>query len=586
MKKLGTTHPENSNPTRGASSLLIPSRTVSSLFCLCVIGYLVVLFYLRNNAHIQIPALSYQYLVILPIFLFCSRALTGTLPKDQPLPRRLLFVALFSFVLLAGWIGWSGARGLLNPDESGYGFYARTLLSGRVMAVPLPGAHADVTQTPVAVFFTGHILRPYGWFTHFPPGWPLVLSLGYWFHTPGLVNPALSLLLLLITAAIGRHCYSVETGRLAVLIAVLSPFFLVNSVMRMSHMVCSVLTASACLLLFRGLRSQTLAPFAGAFALLGTSFFVRPYTGFMLTAVLGLSALWCVRRNRRLLAKVALVGIVFGALTIFGMMAYNRRYTGNLFVSPYAQIAGKNAPPELSLQPSRVWDGIRIYGRRAFQETLFSTFPFVFLLSGYTLLREEKSRTETIILTALYPILILAYVLHPGGSGIFYGERFHFEAYFAIAILGAQGLRLLAQRSGTPRSAWITILAALVVMQAAQLAIASNVLLHSGIAYRRMEESTRHLTPTIGLVFFHGSESFVAMHFNLNEPDWRKASLVYLVDPGSAERSEWACRVGRPDWIVLEYDSSTQRVREQVGHSACSAAPVGEVIAPSVLHHD
>jgi hypothetical protein len=119
MKKVGTTHPENSNPTRNASSPLIPSRTTCGLVCLCIIGYLVVPFYLRNNAHIQIPALSYQYLIILPIFLFCARALTGTFPKDQPLPRRLLFVTLCSLVLLAGWIGWSAARGLLNPDESG-----------------------------------------------------------------------------------------------------------------------------------------------------------------------------------------------------------------------------------------------------------------------------------------------------------------------------------------------------------------------------------------------------------------------------------------------------------------------------------
>jgi 4-amino-4-deoxy-L-arabinose transferase-like glycosyltransferase len=399
-----------------------------------------------------------------------------------------------------------------------------------------------------------------------------VLSLGYWLHAPGLINPALSLILLLIAAAIARHCYSIETGRLAVLIAVLSPFFLVNSVMRMSHMVCSVLIASACLLLFRGLRSEKLAPFAGAFALLGATFFVRPYTAFVLTAVLGLSALWCVRTDRRLLAKVALAGVLFGALTISGMMAYNRRYTGSPFTSPYAQMAGRNAPPELSLRPSRIWGGIRIYGRLAFQETLFSTFPFVFLLAGYTLLREEKSRRETIILSALYPILILAYLLHPDGSGIFYGERFHFEAYFAIAVLGAQGLRLLAQQSGLPRSAWIMVVAALAVMQVAQLSIVSNVLLHRGIAYRRMEERTRRLSPTIGLVFFHTSDSFVAMHFNLNEPDWRKASRVYLVDPGPAARSEWACRVGRPDWIVLDYDGSTESVREQIGHSACSVA--------------
>ncbi|MGA2647105.1 MAG: hypothetical protein ABSF15_20540 [Candidatus Sulfotelmatobacter sp.] len=62
------------------------------------------------------------------------------------------------------------------------------------------------------------------------------------------------------------------------------------------------------------------------------------------------------------------------------------------------------------------------------------------------------------------------------------------------------------------------------------------------------------------------------MHFNLNEPDWRKASRVYLVDLGPAARSEWACRVGRPDWIVLDYDGSMESVGEQIGHSACSVA--------------
>ncbi|MGB0111146.1 MAG: hypothetical protein WBP52_21830 [Terriglobales bacterium] len=80
------------------------------------------------------------------------------------------------------------------------------------MAVPLQGAHANVAQTPVAVSYTGQILRPYGWFTHFPR----MAAGGFsrlWLHAPGLVNPTLSLLLLLITAAISRRCYSVETGR-------------------------------------------------------------------------------------------------------------------------------------------------------------------------------------------------------------------------------------------------------------------------------------------------------------------------------------------------------------------------------------
>ena len=43
-------------------------------------------------------------------------------------------------------------------------------------------------------------------------------------------------------------------------------------------------------------------------------------------------------------------------------------------------------------------------------------------------------------------------------------------------------------------------------------------------------------------------------------PDWRSADLMFLVDPGPAGRQEWACRMGRPQWVVFGYDASTRSI--------------------------
>jgi hypothetical protein len=50
-----------------------------------------------------------------------------------------------------------------------------------------------------------------------------------------------------------------------------------------------------------------------------------------------------------------------------------------------------------------------------------------------------------------------------------------------------------------------------------------------GEPYRKVRVAVAHSNIS-GLVFVHDSPGFVAMHFNLNEADWRHASHVYLVD--------------------------------------------------------
>ena len=103
------------------------------------------------------------------------------------------------------------------------------------------------------------------------------------------------------------------------------------------------------------------------------------------------------------------------------------------------------------------------------QTTLLYAFPFVFPLAAYGFWKERKRSTEAWILALLFPAFILAHLIQPETSGSFIGERYWFEAFFAIAILGARGFILLMEswrpgaRAGTT-AVWVLTAVQIVVL--------------------------------------------------------------------------------------------------------------------------
>src|SRR5579863_1457025 len=77
-------------------------------------------------------------------------------------------------------------------------------------------------------------------------------------------------------------------------------------------------------------------------------------------------------------------------------------------------------------------------------------------------------------------------------------------------------------------------------LQIGQLAYAVHVVSRRGEPYRKVRAAVAY-TDISGLVFLHDSPGFVAMHFNLNEADWRHASHVHFVDADAERRADWAC---------------------------------------------
>lgn len=513
---------------------------------------------IRTYGHLHVVLLLLQYCVILPCVLACLyRSQDGVRPEAGVFQLKLSAI-IFCFAVVAVSLSWFSARGRLNPDESGYCFQARIYRSGHIMAEPLIGVSPNPAETPAEISYTNHVLRPFGWFPKFPPGWPLVLSLGYLFSAPWLLNPVFGAIQLIVVAALGSICFSRETGAVAVLLAALSSFYLINSSDLMSHALCALLVAAACLCLFRGLHKASLGYYAGMFACLAATLQIRPYTGFVLTLVLTSAALWLNRASQPSLLRIFVTGIFFGCFAIAGVLVYNHLCSGNWFLSPYAMYPGGNLPPELTFNPGRVWEGIRQYAWQTTEETLIGTFPFAHLLAGYALWRETNRRQEVWILASLYFALVLAYLAHPDGSGVFFGERFHFEAFFALMLLAARGLQLLAQSWSVRRPALVWVMLLLVLMQLAQQGVTVKAIARRTEPYRRVRESIA-ASGISGLVFLHDAPGFAGRYFNLNDADWRHAVRIYLLDAEPERRAHWACRYGAQAYTVVTYDPHTHQ---------------------------
>jgi len=546
-------------------------RVAAWSFIASVILYLLILGLknYRHVGHLDIVLLLVQYGPILASLVWLLRSQRDE-ANAPSLPRVNTRAVAACFALVVLPLSWYSVRGLLNSDESGYSFLARIYRSGRIMADPLVGATEKVQDTPAELFYSNHVLRIYGWFPKFPAGWPLVLSVAYRISARWLPNAVFGTLQLLVIAGIGFRWFSREVGGLAVVLAALSPFYLVNSIGMMSHALCSLLCAAACLALSYALSTGKLSYYAAMFACLAATLQVRPYTGFVVTCILTGAALWLSRSNPQILIRVLAIGAVFGALAVTGVLFYNRTYSGHWMVSPYAEAVGSNLPPELSFSPSVILHGMKRHGPFMALETLLGAFPFLHLLAGYAVVKEKQHRREVWILAALYVGLVVAYLAHPLGYAVFFGERFHFDAFFALALLAARGVQLFLEELRSAQTIVRLAFAVLCFLQICQIASAIHGVSRLEEPYRKIRAAVS--TPNVsGVVFLQDSPGFVAKHFNLNDADWHHAPRIFLVDAEPDKRVEWACRYGFSEWYVATYDPQSHQARINEGHGSCSS---------------
>lgn len=118
-------------------------------------------------------------------------------------------------------------------DEFAYLYQARIFERGQAW-VP--------RNEPVKVFWQPFVLQPetspdgtYRRFGKYPPGWPLVLTVGLWLGQPWLVNAVLAMLNVGLVYRLGREIFDETVGVVAALFLAISPMALLLNATLMAH---------------------------------------------------------------------------------------------------------------------------------------------------------------------------------------------------------------------------------------------------------------------------------------------------------------------------------------------------------------
>ena len=373
--------------------------------------------------------------------------------------KHIAFLATIPLMLVAfGFAAWSSAsvfdRLPRTEDEVTFVFQAKTVAEGHIIA---PGPeHGEF-------FFMSFVIVQDGqWFGKYPPGYPLILSLGILLDRPWLVNAVAAAVAIGLLVVIGKRFYDLRTALVAGALLTLSPFFVIQSGSLLSHVValCWVLVM---LLLVDVLRTRHLPLAAlGAGAAGGMLLLTRPLTAvgialpFLVLAAIDLSG------RRPLLRRYALVAL--GALPFtVALLLYNDATTGSPLRSAYElwwEYDRIGFGPEYGVNGHSFDDAIdntRV-NLRALSNVLFgwprrlSLLPVgvALVLAGWRIRRGRFSRQSTadLLLVGMVVGLVGVHMLY-WTSGRMYGPRYYFEIIGALSLLGARGIVLAWEHAGS-----------------------------------------------------------------------------------------------------------------------------------------
>lgn len=206
-------------------------------------------------------------------------------------------------------------------------FQARTYLTGRV-AAPSP-------PVPRAFDYLYMIIQDGKWYSHYPPGNPILLALGLTVGAAWLMGPLLGALLPLLLLSIGRHVWGERTGRVAGLLGLGAPYLHLMAGSHMSHTPCAfflTLGVWGLVRLARGGGYGTALVMGFAF---GYALCTRPYTALAVSCAAGLGLLWMLGRGSRIRFKTLFLAALAAAVPVGLLLLYNQVTNGHPLVFGY-----------------------------------------------------------------------------------------------------------------------------------------------------------------------------------------------------------------------------------------------------------
>ena len=346
-------------------------------------------------------------------------------------------LAAFSIVL-SGWVARDVLESLPHlPDSVTYLLQAKWLLAGDLWgSISALQNHLDVPYT----YVIGE-----RWLGHYPPGWPLLLSIGLFIGAPWLVSPVLSGLFVMLLYLTGRELDGPVTGLLAAALGVVSPMARLIFGSTMSHAAAATLILAGLWLLLVARRLETWPVAALSGVTLGLAFGIRPLsavaTAVPIAALLAFDLL--ARRDRDTRNRL-FSWCIGGAVAALPTLIANHLITGNAFSFPYSLAKGSmyfaaNLPFGIRNTDVLLYsagNALHGWGWPQFVGPFWVALAFAFALVPFLL---RQSRATDVLLAAMVGSMIVV-LLGSRGHGLHgYGPRYLFEVFAPLYLLTARG---------------------------------------------------------------------------------------------------------------------------------------------------
>jgi hypothetical protein len=497
-------------------------------------------------------------LIALPLFLLWLRL--SKRPALLTLVRKLerwwlgsrftVLAALLFFVALTTAVAnWAYHR-IPLVDAIWVMFQTKIFAAGRLYA-PAP-AYPE--------FFRARwIIHGDRWFSYVSPGHSLVVLPGYLLGVSWLVGPLLGTLAVWLFYRLTEAVAGWKTARLALLLAITSPFLVFLFASHEFHVASTLFTILTLFLLSR--------PRAGSVTLLGAGmslgmvFLARPYTavGVGVPLVFFVASRRVALRLRRHLIPFLLGGAAFVVLHL----VYNQALTGNALVFPYMEMGKVHA---IGFGGDFGEPGFGVYGHtpaRALVNLAYGVFVLCLQLSGWLFLSlifvipgistQRFRRNWWLGLSAAG--LIAAYFFYWCHGMTAWGAKYWSEAVPAFLLLSALGIRAAGRgkQGHHPKRvaslfSWFRFRRDLPV-RAVGFLIAYSLLVHIPVNFSYLARCQWGETPKVGrrvrraglhnaLVFVHTDEESGSFDYSsaflLNDP-LLKGDVIYARDLGPEE---------------------------------------------------
>lgn len=238
-------------------------------------------------------------------------------------------------------IRWGGAAGVVGlaslfaltvlhgapslEDDIAMSWQAKTIASGRWYLPPPPEAESlklwllvnDGTK----------------WFGYSPPGWPLVLAVGFLLGVPWLINPLIGGATLVLVHRVCERLHGARIANVSAVLLAVSPWFIAMSGSWLAHPLTLLLAMLGLTLMEAGLRKWSVGAFVGVGLAIGAIAAIRTYDA--LVAGLPLAVWGAVRAGSwKERFGMAAAGVPAAGAMVALTLAYNQHVTGHWATFP------------------------------------------------------------------------------------------------------------------------------------------------------------------------------------------------------------------------------------------------------------